>query len=352
MVGPTSLTAVTVNTTSSGETRVAFTFSQILTQFSILTNDDPHPVMRLENTARGAGASIAPSLHGLLTGLQFEQHDDALTITFAGSAPIHLTAQPVPGGKSLVVVITPAKQASVEATGPAGPLPAHVDEKSGEDEFLVVPLKYADISEVVGLLSNGPAIKPNDNFTPQEPAFGSSGIGNNGQPGGGNLVPPPNVLEPKRVRHRPGSAHRRRHRGRPEAERDNPQRLARSSWRAFKAKIAEIDVPVQSVVLETMFVELTKTGAKNLGFDFDNANGQIAVATFQRGAYLAGQTDNGIDVAGYGSFSVQAAIYAQVQKGEGRIVSTPADRRRRAAAPRRSSPATPCRSSPRSPYPA
>jgi general secretion pathway protein D len=323
VVGPTSLTAVTLNTTSTGETRVVFGFSQILTQFSILSNDDAHPVMRLENTARGEGASVAPGLHGLLTGLQFQQLDNALTITFAGTGPIHLEAKPVPGGKSLEVVITPAKPATQEASGSAGPLPAHEDAKSGEDEFLVVPLKYADISEVVGLLSNGAAIKPNDNFTPQEPAFGSSGIGNNGYSQNGNtLVPPPSVLNQspsdtalgQRVDDVIGVDRRLN----AVILHGSPDLVAR-----LKARIAEIDVPVQSVLLETVFVELTKTGAHNLGIDFDNTNGQIAVGTYQRGTYLAGQTGNGIDVAGYGSFSVQAAIYAQVQKGEGRIVSQP-----------------------------
>ncbi|MBV8683376.1 MAG: type II secretion system protein GspD [Caulobacteraceae bacterium] len=323
VVGPTSLTAINLNTTSTGETRVVFTFSQILTQFSVLSNDDTHPVMRLENTARGGGATLGPGSHGLLTGLQFEQHDTALSITFTGSQPIHLEAQPAPGGKSLAIVITPAKPATVEAAGPAGPLPAHVDAKTGEDEFLIVPLKYADISEVVGLLSNGAAIKPNDNFTPQEPAFGSAGIGGNGYGQTNNsLVPPPSLLNQtasdtalgQRVDDVIGVDRRLN----AIVLHGPPDLVAR-----LKARIDAIDVPVQSVVLETVFVELTKTGARNLGFDFNNSNGQIAVGTFQRGTYLAGQTGNGIDVAGYGSFSVQAAIYAQVQKGEGRIVSRP-----------------------------
>ena len=44
--------------------------------------------------------------------------------------------------------------------------------------------------------------------------------------------------------------------------------------------IAAIDIPVDSVVLETQFVELTETGAKALGIDFANANGQIGVVTY------------------------------------------------------------------------
>ena len=39
------------------------------------------------------------------------------------------------------------------------------------------PLKYADVSEVVGLLTQGLTVKSNDIFTPHEPAFGSAGMG-------------------------------------------------------------------------------------------------------------------------------------------------------------------------------
>src|SRR5947199_7699059 len=41
----------------------------------------------------------------------------------------------------------------------------------GED-FEVVKLKYADVSEIVGLLTGNQNIKSNDDFTPQEPNFG------------------------------------------------------------------------------------------------------------------------------------------------------------------------------------
>ena len=79
-------------------------------------------------------------------------------------------------------------------------------------------------------------------------------------------------------------------------------------------------MPVNSVILETQFVELTETGARNLGIDLNNANGQIAVGTITTGANLPfGLDPNRILPSG----QLQAAIYAQVQKGEGRIVSRP-----------------------------
>jgi general secretion pathway protein D len=94
----------------------------------------------------------------------------------------------------------------------------------------------------------------------------------------------------------------------------SPDRIAR-----LKAKIAKIDVPVTSVILETVFVELTQSGAKNVGLDFNNANSQIATAAYTSGDYLSlGGGSHGV-----GSVSLQAAIYAQVQQGRGRIISRP-----------------------------
>jgi len=79
-------------------------------------------------------------------------------------------------------------------------------------------------------------------------------------------------------------------------------------------------VPVDSVILETQFVELTEQGVRNLGIDLNNASGQIAVGTLTTGANLPfGSNPRSVLPSG----SLQAAIYAQVQRGEGRIVSRP-----------------------------
>jgi general secretion pathway protein D len=87
----------------------------------------------------------------------------------------------------------------------------------------------------------------------------------------------------------------------------------------LKAQIALIDVPVDSVILETQFVELTENGARNIGIDFNNASGQVAVGTVQAGQFIP----FGFGTDRLDSAALQAAIYAQVQNGEGRIVSKP-----------------------------
>jgi general secretion pathway protein D len=87
-----------------------------------------------------------------------------------------------------------------------------------------------------------------------------------------------------------------------------------------KQQIALIDVPVDSVILETQFVELTEQGVRNIGIDLNNAAGQIGVGSAATGANLPfGTNPTSILLSG----ALQAAIYAQVQRGEGRIVSRP-----------------------------
>jgi len=192
----------------------------------------------------------------------------------------------------------------------------------GLEVFEVVPLKYADVSEVVGLLTANQTIRPNDNFTPQEPAFGSAGF--QGYYGGGGIATPSASVGFSQQSASTDSLGRAiddtvgiDRRLNAIILKGTPDRIAR-----LKAQIAKLDVPVRSVVLETVFVELTESGARNLGIDFNNANGQIAVAAY---ALSRGDFPGVPNTARGGGrfFNLQAAIYAQIDKGEGRIISKP-----------------------------
>jgi general secretion pathway protein D len=314
--GPAVLTAIAISNDGGGETHILLSFNQTLPQYSVVTNDNDRPLIGFADTIRGAGATVSTGAHGVVKSIEFNQRDSVLTMGLIGDAPLHVVAKPV-AGRALALTITVAGPV---ARGPglaSGPLPQHVDRPADEDIFEVVPLKYADISEVVGLLSTGQAIRSNDSFTPQEPAFGSSGMTNNGQTN--NLIAPPYnpnnqdvaasalgqlVDDSIGVDRRLNAI----------ILRGSRERIAR-----LKDMIAQIDRPVQSVVLETVFVELTERGAHNVGLDFNNSNGQIGVATYTAGSFVP----LGLNAKGQVSYSLQAAIYAQVQKGEGRIISRP-----------------------------
>lgn len=253
----------------------------------------------------------------------------ALAALALGSAPLGASAQitlpTAPVGPPVVAqswglpgagpspAPPPAMAAHGEAGGPQGLIP-------GPGEILLaVPLRYADVSEIVGLLTADQNLKPNDSFTPQEPNFGSAG----GQTFYGGAQP----TSPLAAGFNPGLPTDPLGRDVNDAIgidrrlnaviiKGTPERVA-----AIKAAIAELDTPVTSVILETEFVELTETGARNLGLDFNNGANQVATATWTYARGLPGFADT--PRGGGVGVNLQAALYAQIAKGQGRIVSKP-----------------------------
>ena len=218
--------------------------------------------------------------------------------------------------------IAPAPQALAAFPGASGGPAAAGLAVTGSEIFEVVPLKYADVSEIAGLLTANQTIRPNDTFTPEEPAFGSSGL-QSGYYGGAltasvaaGFAQNPNAGEPVGRAIDAGIGIDRRLNA--IVLKGSPEQVAQ-----LKGQIAQLDVPVAtSVVLETVFVELTASGARNLGIDFNNASGQIATGAY---AFASGAFPGVGDTARRGGrvINLQAAIYAQIDKGEGQIISRP-----------------------------
>ena len=315
---PAVLTDVAVKDVSPTETHLVLTFTPKAPTFSILQNDSTRVGIGFALSSRGPAARVPADLRGMLQQIDFEQQETILILRFAGSVPINLKAKPE-GDRTLVLTFAPTRRsiARQDAGPPAGPavaLPREADRPPGEDDFEVVPLKYADVSEVVGLLTEGQTVKANDSFIPREPAFGSAGM--NGQ---NNYTPP--AVTPDSLNQPLGQSvddsiavDRRLN---AIILKGSPERIAR-----LKAKIAAIDVPVESVLLETEFVELDETGSKNVGFNFNNANGQVGLVNLTSGSYTAPGLSNN-PLHGVVSATLQAALYAQIQTGHGRIVSKP-----------------------------
>jgi general secretion pathway protein D len=312
-----ALTGISVGDSGPDESSLLLTFSQAAPKYSIAKNGSDRPTLGFGLSVRGQGASVPPGMRGLLRGVEFEQVDSNLVIHLAASTPVQVNVTPE-GNQALRLTLTSVNrrargQAAQSVASAGGALPKSTLRIAEEDGFEVVPLKYADVSEVVGLLTDGLSVKANDAFTPREPAFGSAGMGG---AAAFNQPPPPSpdqldqplgmsVDDTIGVDRRLNAI----------ILKGTPERIAR-----LKQKIAEIDIPVKSVVLETIFVELSESGAKNVGLDFNNANNQVGVATFASGAFIAPgfRVDRTLS-----SGAFQAAIYAQVRSGNGRIVSKP-----------------------------
>ena len=270
--------------------------------------------INFENS-RLSPTSSQPRLRGVLRGLQLDAQNRDLRLGLEASAPSRIDIEQISdSGLRLVVERVPQRSGSSfgRFEDPEYPEddPDFQDESGEEEEFELIRLKFADVSEVVGLLTQGISVKPNNTFIRREPGFGSPG--SRGDGGGGGVIEENNEQPLGESVDRNLAINRRLNaiwvRG------------TREKIEQVKRQIELIDLPVDSVILETEFVELTETGSRNLGVDFTNAAGQIGVVTARSGEF------NALDFGDRGlrtSVGLQAALYAQIQKGEGRILSKP-----------------------------
>jgi general secretion pathway protein D len=290
--------------------------------------------VRFENSRRGL-SSAASKFSGLVKSLEYNINATDLSLNFKVDDPSKMSVQQLAPDKLLVTVKRVSKRASSSfgdfgdasaASNGAGngaatvgaqafqPAPYgggdnYVPGEFGNDGAELIKLKYADVSEVVGLLTEGITVRPNNIFILREPGFGSPG--QNGGGGSGGRKPEDNEQPLGESVDRNLAIDRRLN---AIWVRGTPDYIAR-----VKRQIEVIDVPVDSVILETQFIELSESGARNLGIDLANGVNQMAVGTVKRGEFapFGGPSDI------LKSFNLQAALYAQIQKGEGRILSKP-----------------------------
>ncbi len=310
---PAQLTSITV--VEKGN-EVRLTFSPLTPRYSVVKDNSNETAIGFASSSRAVSTALPRRYAGHLKSMAIEQQDTVLIIRFITDEQVKLV--PVSAGQNTLAVTfqstlgTPADTVVSSVAAPAQAQP-YQEPAPGEDNFEVVPLRYADVSEVVGLLTSGASIKPNDSFQPREPDFGSAGLG-----GTATYVPSAPVTDQNSdipLGETVNDAIAVDRRLNAIILRGSPAVIAR-----LKAEIALIDVPVQSVILETTFVELTETGARNVGLDFNNANNQVGVATFQTGGFLPPGFPTSINLS---STAFQAALYAQVTAGNGKIVSKP-----------------------------
>jgi general secretion pathway protein D len=323
---PAALTSVKLLSESPTESRFELVFDPAVTAYGPSAGQPNQPSLSFPFSSRAPQAVEPRGMKGLVRRIDFLQQDNVLIVRFNATEAASAAAVRT-NDKSVEVTVTtgrvPKTTSDASETGlypTPGALPAGFGMPEG---FEMVLLKYADVSEVVGLLTDGLTVKSNDVFIPSEPQFGSNSLTGN------------NTYAPQPVTQAPGTSDE------PLGQSVDAQigidRRLNAVWlrgspdqiAQMKAMIAAIDIPVDSVVLETQFVELTENGLKAIGIDFNNANGQIGVLTFGSGGFITGIppqgcSDSSTICSGHvTSAQFQAAIYAQIQKGNGRIVSRP-----------------------------
>jgi general secretion pathway protein D len=321
------LNQIRVVSQSPSESIFQVDFYPKLPPYSILRQENERETgkknlsIRFENSRRGP-TSGKFKFEGLVSNVEFDSTEPDLSLVFLAKDPSKLSLEQTAPGQLLVRVTRVPKRTSSSfgkfVDEPDAPIEAGIAEPaildtpvSFEDQgFELIKLKYADVSEVVGLLTEGITVRPNNIFIRREPGFGSpgkeNGSGESGRKPEDNEQPLGESVDRTLAIDRRLNA---------VWVRGSPERIAQ-----VKKQIELIDVPVDSVILETQFVELSENGARNLGIDFNNNAGQVGVATGKRGEFVP------FDLAPQNflkSFALQAALYAQIQKGEGRILSKP-----------------------------
>lgn len=321
-----ALTKINLVSQTDREAHLQLVVDPRVNGFQALSNNPRDPTLALALTARTASAVTPRDLHGFVRGIDFVQAEGVLVLHFQVDSGATVAAVASSDRTIEVTIDSIAKRLEQTAAAEelrSRDLPPPLQASVGQDSYSLVLLKYADVSEVVGLLSQGSAVKSNDVFIPREPQFGSNSLtGTSYQPQASSQAPGSSD-EPLGQSVDASMAIDRRLNA--VWLRGAPDYIAR-----MKEMIAAIDIPVESVILETQMVELNETGSKALGIDFANSAGQIGVVSFRSGEAILpgfpaqGCDSNGLNCSGHmisGSF--QAALYAQISKGNGRIVSKP-----------------------------
>jgi general secretion pathway protein D len=265
------------------------------------------------------GGNVPPSIagQGPIQAVTVSQvgPNVALSLHLASAVPVRVV--PAAGFIIIEVPTGPAHQATDDESDdstPAAPASTGMGQVTE-----VIPLKYADVSEIAGVLVQGANVASNDNFNPQTSNFGSQSFG--GASNGGENGQPfqqPQFQQGGVFGNQFGNA------GQGLAQRINDNLAIDRRLNAviltgsadvvasLKDVVEKLDVPLDSVLLETQIVELDETGQKDLGIDF-NAQGVIAKATLtaQSGQFA---TSNA---------TFEANLYAQVQRGYGKILARP-----------------------------
>jgi len=223
-------------------------------------------------------------------------------------------------------VVHPAQQPQ-QFTNPT-PQPAAPQQQSGGQITHLYRLRYADVSEVVGLLAANVSLTPSNAFNPQANQFGTAPITGGGAYGGvgtfgqtGTLgTPVLNGLgtqtgQPEALSQRINDNIAIDRRLNAIIMTGTPQQIAQA-----EEIIKLIDVPVESVLIDTEVLEITDTGEKALGLPY----GQSTSTPITRIFNAQYQILNGLPAnAVPGSLPLATDIFYLVSNGQAKVLASP-----------------------------
>jgi general secretion pathway protein D len=313
-----TLNAVRIDSNPAGGALVSVTFAGGAPTFHVIGAGTSETSVLLDNTTLGSAAPPSVAGAGPITSVSVATSGSSASIALHLTGPSHVSVRT--GNNFLFIDVAPP--AAAVPFNPFAPPPAATFTGGAGTITTVVELKYADISEIAGVLAPNSTIASNDNFSPLQTNIGTSSLSGSfgGVSGGGFSTSP----TPQTFGGAFGAAS-----GLAQRVNDNiavDRRLnaiiltgTPDVVAALKETIEKLDVPVASVILETQVVELSDTAARNIGLDLQ-PDGSGIVANASAGG--VGYTSRSLNTA-QGQVTFQANLYAAVSEGSARIIAKP-----------------------------
>ena len=293
-----------------------------------------------------AGASAGPSIQnvmpinlGSLSTVNVTPSQGGLTITLTFSTPVRPTLAQG-GGNGIYIMDVPPAGAQPNYQNPfrqqyATPPPAQPG--AGAQITKLIRLKYADVSEIVGILTTNGAVAPSSVFNPQP-----SEIGSQPQPGGFNGGGFQGPLQggfngggfnggyQQPFGNQFGQQYGSDQNAMGQRISDNiaiDRRLNAVILTGTADQIAQaeqmiklLDVPVQSVLLDTEVLEVTESGAKALGLNYNQSSTEPIAHIFDAQAAALSNVPSNVAA---GSLAIQTDVFLLVSKGMARVLASP-----------------------------
>jgi len=353
-VAPTPVTAATlgairVDPSANGGSVVTVSFVGGAPTFHVIGSGTSDPSILLDGTAVSPQAPAQITGAGSVTSVSVSPSGSAATLQLhlGGTSTVSVRG----AGNQLFVNVAATTPPANRFLGPGGSPPSGfgaglaAPPAAPAGDTVVVPLKYADVSEIAGILVAGSSVPTNDTFSPLQTNIGTSSLGGGsfggglgggfggGGFGGGSFS---GGSFPQQQPQQNFGAFGAGAVGLAQRLNENvaidrrlnaiiltgtPDVIA-----PIEAMIDKIDIPVPSVMLETEIVELTDSASRAVGLDLADQNGIIATTA---GASSSSTTPSGggfqIGTGRIPSASVtfNATLYAQIQRGNGRVLSKP-----------------------------
>ena len=256
----------------------------------------------LPRTALGPGLQIdRPPVGGVLQSVSALASAAGVRVILRLNSNQPVVAHPL--GSALVLDIgTPATAVAQGAT---------VHAAAANTAYTVITLKYADVSEVANILTQG-QLQPTDVFHATASAFAlpsSGGASGSIADATASLQAAPATIGERLT---DGVAIDRRLNALVVS--GTPEQIA-----SIRDLVAQLDIPVDSVMLDCQIVELTESSARDLGLEFSQGSGD---PIGQGSLTLGNNSSTGLTGSGV-SATFAAQLYATIARGGGKVLATP-----------------------------